>query len=289
MTTKSHISAPHAIAQALNELKPLIGGDFKFLNATEYTPLHEALSKSGKTSFVSGKASIGTAGPVNDFLKGQGFSITFNDPPPDGIVTAGVVNILVMWREELSKVSLLWKRNDHKKVPAVFAKQIEVFDTPLLSQPVFSIPVKEDFKVFFAKADPNAQVRDNFLDLQVHLQKLQPTLEYSRDQYDGLVVPMINLDVSGDLQVFDGIQMQGADKKGYFTASGKFQGILKLNEKGARAKAAAGGMLLRSCVVMKLPTYEMNEPFWFWITQGETVYFAAHIFQDCLAEPANLD
>jgi len=283
---KSYVSAPHAITQALNELKPLLGGDFKFTSGNEYTERHAELTKAAAVEFISGKASVGSAAPVNEFLKSHGFTIEFDNPRnPNDIVTAGVVNILVRWANELDKTTLLWGKS--RSVPAVSCDHYGDFASALHPHPVFQLPVKENFQVHLTKADRD--LPDNFLGLQLHLQRLQSSLTRGLYKFEDLILPMVNLDVSGDLPIFNDIHMLGADGQAYVTASGKFQGILKLNEKGARAKAAAGGMILCSSVRMPKPDYIMDEPFWFWIARDGVVYFAALICGDCLSEPTNLD
>jgi hypothetical protein len=179
------------------------------------------------------------------------------------------------------------KLADGGTVPGVhFSNPVE-YKSELRAEPVFLLETKEKFLVYVSKS--SEVLTDNFANLQQYAQSIMDRPMRPAMEYDAMEMPMVDMDVSGELPIFEGIDMVGATGQPYRTGKGKFQGILKLNEKGARAKAAAGGMVFASCVRVPKPTYTMDGPFLFWIAHKNVVYFAAHVFPDSMRAPANLD
>lgn len=279
----SIVAAPHAIALALKALQGELGNkEIQFLGENAYSLQHEVLASHLDGDILSGKASIGTSGPVNEFLKRKGFSISLPEPDPTGIACAGVVDIKVEWTDVGKKESIRWE--SAKLVDGVKLEKFRQFSTDKSEEPVFQLSTKQDFQVFVTSAQ-GVSIKDNFVDLQVYLQALTSSLTIYYGGYNAVSVPMLNLRQGGELAVFNSLSMLIGDKD-FHGSGGKYEVILKLNEKGAVAKAAAAGLMLRSCLMVE--EYVFDKPFWFWIVKNGMVYFAARIEADALGNPGEL-
>jgi hypothetical protein len=275
----SIISAPHTIAKALANLGKIT------LGSSPYSPLHAELSKNLNVPFIDGLASIGSSDPVNEFLKRKGFTIQLPKIGPVDIATAGTVDIMVNW---MSEGTLRTLKIQDKSVPATRLssfRQLSIVDHP---HPVFHLSTKElGLQVYVTKATDST---GDFVSLQqkLSLLKLVPNIPHFDTSYDAIILPMINMDISGSIPQVDGLIVD-TDTSTYIVGSAMFQGILKLNEHGARAKAAAAMLCYATSFRESKPDYFMDAPFWFWIKQGETTYFAAYVDLDCMSEPKDLN
>ena len=285
--SKSYTSAPHAITKAIQSLAPYFGDNLSILTPGTIADLYTRTQEQTKVDFIDGKASQGTSVPVNEFLTAKGFTLQLPEISGSTIASAGVVDIAVSWVETAKLVDL--KLSSGKTVPGVEFEEFSVFNSPELSNPVIKLDAKlgetsEYIEVYFSRSD--TIIPDDFVSLQDFLSKL--TLKRYFEPTTNFVTPAINLDISGALPVLNGINIRGTTGEVFTTQEGAFQAILKLNEKGARAKAAVG--LLCGCSAMNVPlNIIIDGPFYIWFKYQGVVYFAAHIFEDVMALPENLD
>lgn len=296
MHQTSFVSAPHALALALDALARETNQPLHVHAPSNYARLHGILSSTSTAGeFLAGKASIGSAAPVNEFLRARGFSLTFPEPPPAGMVCAGIVDILVRWWEDAQTGTLQWEGTE--SVPSIRIKQFSQFSNDVHPHPIFKLHTKDDFSVYITRAVDG--VNPDFLALHQDLSGLTLKLQSfaylsheeqtsrQQEEYGAVNMPMLNLHLKGELPLFNSLHISlGATD--YYGSDGKFEAILKLNEKGAVAKVAAGGGFLRACVTMPKPDYSFDSPFWFWIAKEGVVYFAAYITRDALGNPGIL-
>lgn len=279
---RSYISAPHTIAKAFSVLEPFIGG-IHFVNERSYTRMHGQLSSALDVPFVDGCVSIGSSEPINLFLRKKGFSIQM--PPldnPMGLAVAGIVDMALTWCVPGSDVEL---SIDGRNTPAANFSHYTAYSSPRLKEPIFSLESKEGIKAYFTKS---TQIfPDDFLSLQRAIAELQLTLV--ENSFEGVIIPHIDLDIPGNIDALSGLSFRGGNGQTYLVSNAIYQGILKLNAAGARAKAAAAMSIYATCVRIPRPYYRMDGPFWAWFSYLGQVYFASHVFPDTMRTPSNLD
>ena len=117
----------------------------------------------------------------------------------------------------------------------------------------------------------------------------------TRENFENIVFPMIDLDDKPDIGWLKGLSFQGVSDvdggAGTFEISQALQQTMfKMNLEGARVKSAVVVGVTRACVSMPPPEFRIDKPFYFWITRpGMTLpYFAAYLDKDCWKDPGSL-
>lgn len=274
---KTYTAAPHCVANALKLLENI---DVNY-NVSENL-FTEFLNKSNdylNTPFIDGKINIGDVKPINKFLKDKGFDISLSEIGPNDIALASVIEIIVKWDQITKENTIKFLDKEDSIVKNVEFSQFKSFTSKYHNQPIYSIDTKEDFEVFVSFLTPT--VKDDFLFLQEFCQDITDNLNPSPTAYNKISVPFINSNITKQLLL--STLVVTLNNRKYTLAESVSQTILKLDDKGAEAKAAVAMSFTRSCVI--LPTiYNFNRPFiiWFKNKTNNQVYFASHIFSDSL-------
>jgi serine protease inhibitor len=134
-----------------------------------------------------------------------------------------------------------------------------------------------------ADADFNALSEEQLLDVAT---ALESTYASSSKSYEGVRVPMIDLDIEVNQSWIRGIQNED-----WFVAECLQQFILKLNEKGATAKSAAVMLIKRAVMMSHTPVLTFDKPFLLWFSRDGLTYpaFLAVCAENCWDEPVDLD
>ncbi|MFK7969707.1 MAG: hypothetical protein AB8F95_05035 [Bacteroidia bacterium] len=288
---KSLAFSPLAFAQVLKATEEELGPDldWHFTESGErFEPIFNAfypqLEKEGLKAITSQKVSVGTVEPVNRFLKKKGFSIKLKPlRDPQGIACAAVVDIVTMWQTEGEKQSLTLDTSK-KVVPGIKLEQVQFFTDSTKEKIIVELETKSAIRVFVTP-DNSKGFEDEF-ELFEQVTALTAEKEiFERVRFKGVAFPMVDLSHDKDPTWLLKTTVTSNNGDGLFISQAKSQHILRLNEKGARAKAAVAIALARS---LPLPPFTINSPYLIWFELDGMVLFCARVDEDVMREPTSL-
>lgn len=225
---------------------------------------------------------------IDKWLSDNGFTLKCPEIRPGEFATASFIKMFVKWLEEGDKTFVT---SNNTRYPAVFFKEEngKTINVNNITWGVTSLSTKEgDVKVYCAMPTDgdfnfNETPEEEILNIACDLE-----LRYSQafSSYEGVRIPMIDLDIEVNQQWLKGLQ-----NGEWEVAECLQQFILKLNEKGATAKSAAIMMLKCACSLQQIPVLVFDKPFLLWFSKNGVFYpaFLAVCGTDCWKEPKNLD
>jgi len=232
-----------------------------------------------------------TAAEVNAFLAEHGFDIQLQHWPNDGhnFGVAGVSDILDHWVNAADLVTITGADGQSYKGFSLADEQLcEIFEPPPVAfrNPVAQVRTKDGLNVRFVMCDPP--------DDQLHMARLARILHIhepgrGRTGHSAAHLPMVDLNIEPDVSWLIGLVLSSPFGD-WLVKQAKMQVMLKMNEKGFRAKEAAA-MGMRE-MVMAAPAGPLvfNRPFL--MTAGKpdvpVPVFSAYIAQDTWTNPGNL-
>jgi mRNA-degrading endonuclease HigB of HigAB toxin-antitoxin module len=221
---------------------------------------------------------------INKWLKDKGFDISLPKLKEEEFATASVMKIAVQWSKKAVKTKL---RTQEQSYDAVFfykeiGKQIQADNqtwatTELQTQ-------DENTQVFVAMPDEYKDWTEE--ELITITKTIQEKYQTAHQHYKNVQMPMIDLDVKVEQQWILGMKCES-----YRIIACVQQFILKLNEKGAVAKSAAGMSLAKAACMDTTPTLTFNKPFVLWFVRKGITYplFIAMCGHDCWNAPKDLE
>lgn len=221
---------------------------------------------------------------VNAFLKRRGFSITLDEVTGDAFGVASVLDVLVEWTKR-GRVQELEVRRKRYPAVRIIGEGVQFCRGPNHKHPIAYLTTKSGDRVYLTVLD-RAFPGDGLLEQGAMLMtRLQPVHEF-----DGVVFPMVSLDVCEDIGWLSGLETVGGDGRPAWIGQALQQTKFRMNEVGARAESAAAATLFKSMVVERKPDLVINEPFLIWIARdGLTApLFAGYITQEDWKQPASL-
>jgi hypothetical protein len=289
---KSKFSAPHAIVKALQTLESLNKGTPEILTPGVIKELVVKLAPETTVSFIDGKAVIGNTDPLNEFLTAKGFSLKFPTKGTTDITTVGIIDISVKWKHEGFPMETRFNDalvdgpvfNAPAYKAASFDRGVLYFSSSAHPNPIAKLTTHSNVDVFVTVFDRT--LPNDFVTLQQEVTKIQKTLIPSKKQFSNLYLPCINVAQQDSLPILDDVHIS-LNNQTFVTSGSKYEAILKLDEKGAIAKAAAGTTLCAASCLPQNPPLIIDRPFLIWFVQNNIVYFAAHIYSDSLIVSPN--
>jgi len=222
---------------------------------------------------------------VNQFLADHGFDIRLDPDPSAEFAVASVLDILVRWIDVANKTRL--NGVDGGTFPAFMLKKgVSIsFDADLHSFPVVSVKTTTDDVVNVSKLEDVPDGRFHVLDL---VEEIRPVVRLSEDtRYDGVVMPMIDLDRQEDISYLCGMGSSGGN---YVIGQAIQQTRFRMNEIGARAQSAAAMTMRCMSLTPQLPPHVIDGPFVLWIERRgfDLPVFAGVFCEDVWKEPKEL-
>lgn len=275
--------------QKASEYKSL-PGEWEAINDEQKDFLRHLSSKSELSAFSKEEfdsiASDATS-DINTWLSDNGFTLKCPEIQPGSFATASFVKMFVKWTKEGDKTSI---HVDDTQYPAVSfteetGKNVHHMG---VNWGVTCLSTKENNTKVYCAMSTDAEVdyalsEEQLLDAATALESGYSSASKS---YEGVRIPMINLDIKVKQK-----WMMGLKNDGWFVSECLQQFILKLNEKGATAKSSAVMMFKSGMVIPFYPMLTFDKPFLLWFSRDGLTHpaFLAVCGADCWKEPANLD
>ena len=229
------------------------------------------------------------------FLEKRGWKPQIQELKPNEFATAGVLDLPVAWTEKGQVVQV--KTDDGTKYPGVKIPEagVEIFTNPVYQYPVACLKTKSGDKVWITIMASPPRTKDlvstaqNVFGSQTH-PGIVTALDYS-DNYAGLIFPMVDLTIKRSLDWISGLAAY--DESGNKTtelAEAIQQLTLKMNEEGARARAADEMKFMVTSIRMpKLPLV-INRPFLVSFERPglTSPLFVAHVTEEDWKNPGDL-
>lgn len=277
---QSWANAPHAIASALNWLKSLM-----WWNVTVETPnkknFGEELDKLNNElpalkKYIESKASTNVT-DVNVFLKNKGIDLELKDQW-DWLYSASVLDVKVDWETPWTKSQL---NIDKREIDAVKMKNVNFYNSKH-EHPIIEINTKSWEKVFMTKYDwPLAK---NSIGIYKSVKSISENKNFS-DKKE-VIFPMVDFQDKWDIEELKWWSLSNNKEKANI-AEAKYFHRFRMNEKWARAQAAAATWVTRSMALSE--PYKIDWPFLVWIeTEKWEIPFAAKIWINDMKNPGSL-
>lgn len=277
---QSWANAPHAIASALNWLKSLM-----WWNVTVETPnkknFGEELDKLNNElpalkKYIESKASTNVT-DVNAFLKSKDIDLELKNQW-DWLYSASVLDVKVDWETPWTKSQL---NIDKREIDAVKMKNVNFYNSKH-EHPIIEINTKSWEKVFMTKYDwPLAK---NSIGIYKSVKSISENKNFS-DKKE-VIFPMVDFQDKWDIEELKWWSLSNNKEKANI-AEAKYFHRFRMNEKWARAQAAAATWVTRSMALDE--PYKIDWPFLVWIeTEKWEIPFAAKIWIDDMKNPGSL-
>lgn len=277
---QSWANAPHAIASALKWLKSLM-----WWNVTVETPnkknFGEELDKLNNElpalkKYIESKASTNVK-DVNAFLKSKDIDLELKDQW-DWLYSASVLDVKVDWETPWTKKKL---NINKREIDAVKMKNVNFYNSKH-EHPIIEINTKSWEKVFMTKYDlPLAKNSIGIYELVKSISENKNT----SDKKD-VIFPMVDFQDKWDIEELKWWSLSNNKEKANI-AEAKYFHRFRMNEKWARAQAAAATWVTRSMALDE--PYKIDWPFLVWIeTKNWEIPFAAKIWINDMKNPGSL-
>jgi len=243
-----------------------------------------------------------TATEINDFLKEHGFDIELDEfSGPESFGVASVLNVLVKWLVKGEETQLCVQRTGQvypgAKLPnedgmLQFRAANVDFDwdtnTRTIERGIITIKTQSDD---LAHVIPMAEVPEgrSLVELAGELIHATDLKDMTGALREGLIIPMVNLDVEHDVGWLEQMETTSESGKRAWIEQAKQQSKLRLNHEGARAESAAAMEIGLEC--MPAPPFTVDEPFLFAITRPGLAEPLAvfHVTEEDWQDPGGLD
>lgn len=225
------------------------------------------------------------------FLAKHGWQALLKDPlPKDGIATAAVLDVLVEWAKAGEDSSIRIPGGQHF---AAFELKdmkdtgiVTVYAHRSMVGHVCELATKSEDVVFLMESErPPVSV----LDLMDLVDRMMDTSKLTRTDYNAVAIPKVDLASKQSLDWIPGIGTTAENGHRYFVSQAMQQATLKMNEKGARARAADEMVITRSMTRSEL-MLTIDKPFLFAIKRRDVTkpIFCAYVDHDSWNDPGNL-
>jgi len=231
---------------------------------------------------------------LNAVLKAEGMDIKLDEFKEDGFGIVGVTHVGVEWVEVGTKAGIM--DSSGKIFSAVhmlphtsykignkyeLVTRFEVLMSGVHAHPVVCLftKTKDRYYLTVAEEEPIGDV-----ELCRRTEEIRSSLSPTSDHYEFLIFPMVDLDISGDID-----WLKGIGTKDFVLDQAKKQAKFKMNHEGAVFKDAfAGGFAVTSTARPKFIV--INQPFLLWSERDGVPYplLSAYIDQEHWKDPGNL-
>lgn len=250
----------HPIIACLNAVCDVLKtkDDWSTVNNLQKTLVEKYYSKSIKdlsklNDIIDAMFSIDNK-DLMEFFKERGFQVVI-EPFGDGEFGVGsVLSVLIEWLTEHSKSSIFV---GDKEYPAVLVEShYEVFKSENHKHPVVMLKTKSGEEVYLTIAD---KLYEN-LDLISRIKDIQLTLNNVTQDYENVILPMVNLDQDVDISWVNGINIHGR-----YISKAIQKTRFKMNHVGAKVESMA--FLTNECCMRNKFPVVINKPFFVWVNR----------------------
>jgi hypothetical protein len=228
-------------------------------------------------------------GPINEWLKENGFDISLTVEPGDGgFAVASILDVLVEWLEEGERRKITNENGTFDGVHLKRDKGVGILQNAALhDHPVARITTKSGDKVYMTPVDG---MPEGDFALESKIRSLTLGLEHEDHRYSGVVFPMVDYDQILDVSFLKGLNTNTV-APGFYVAEAVQQTKFRMNEKGARVESAMA-MTFRCRGASAEPTpLLIDQPFLLWIVREgvDMPLFGGVFAEDVWADPKTLD
>jgi len=291
----SQSNAPHTIAGALKAADELLGqhGSWRLPRGEKLEVVLPQLTSelSELSEIMIFKAGLGLAGvkEVNKFLLDNKFTIQLAESGFVELAAASILDLQGRWPGKYNP-----KRIENHVlasgniVPAIRLKGVKGYFMDNHNHPVISLQTEMDHDlgpiVFITRYEGELSDGASALfDLTSQWQR-EIAARPDYDKFLEVTIPMIHLHLSGDIE-----ELLDGHTEDLIITQALFEHILKMNEAGFRARAAAVFAATRSLRPRTEP-YAIDGPFIAWVeTQSGINAFSAYVVEKDMRDPGNLD
>lgn len=225
------------------------------------------------------------------FLAKHGWKAQILNVPPGGFLTAAVLDILVEWLCEGTRTTITAQNREtyagFKLKAEPGADNVQFFRHAGLGTLLFKLATKSGDFVFITES-PRAPI--DSVDLMHLVNQIPDTTQYSVARGKEVAIPMVDLNSKTSLDWIVGLNTVTDEGHSYSVSEAVQQATLKMNQAGARARAAVE-MGMR-CTSFEQPMLAVvDKPFLFVIVRPgvSQPIFAAYVDYDSWKDPGNLD
>ncbi len=214
--------------------------------------------------------------PINRWLAERGFDIQLSSPKQSGsFAVASILDLMLRWLQNGTKTSITAPNG--KQYPAARLRHGVVVseDSRFHKWPVARINTKGGDRVCMTIIDRNPA------DLFLAVNDVSKVRAMSH-ALDGVIFPMIDLDVKPDISWLEGMKLGG-----YAIEQALQQTKFRMDDTGARVQSAAGMALTKGIGPRPMV---IDRPFLLWIERDRLAVpmFAAVLAEDCWKAPKTL-
>ena len=286
------ISAPHVIADAIDEIDKLLPeGEWKFPQTAGTFPAHvEQLQGEANgvlSDVLEGTGAVGTAAPVNQFLREKGFDMQLDEPTnPSDIVVASAMILDDEWVAKGREVDVQL-RGSQRRVPGVLLKE-GVYgcdldgDGDVESDDLVVVQTKGGRYVAMTMQDKPKS--EDPLALWSAANDISTRATGTCNQRVNVHFPMVDMKQSRDIEWMLGAQKVNGDEVLGTVTQAKEEALLQMDPSGIKARAAAGMGMTRS--IDMTPTVTIDGPFMVMVEIPDEVHpFTAFVGVDDMKDP----
>lgn len=229
-----------------------------------------------------------SVGPINAWLKENGFDIELrNNPGPGGFAVASILDVLVEWMQKGSRRKIT---NENGTFDGVHLKQDQgvtiLQNAAVHNHGVARIATKSGDKVYMTPVDG---LPDERLAIESRIRSIMVGLNHQDYRYEGVTFPMVNYDRNPDISFLHGLNTPTV-APGYYVTEAVQQTKFRMNEKGARVESAVAMSVRCLSANLKSPLV-IDQPFLLWIMRDGIgmPLFGGVFAEDVWEDPKNLD
>lgn len=255
-----------------SEISPRTGEQAEFLQMFE--DLIEEVPNIGEIESTASE----DVRDVNAWLSRKGCDIRLPECGVGELSMASVFETVMTWLSD-GKRSLVKGIDGNDHVGVLIKKNVTVAHEAVVHpNPVVRVRAKTG-TVCMSVVD---EMPEGFAGLFLKVAQLD-SVKSTSHHYDGVVFPMVDLDVSPDISFMNGMEIGPDCFVGNVIQRTRFQ----MNEKGAMAESGAAGQLYKSVSFRTLKPCVIDRPFLLWIRRDgfEFPLFAALLCEDVWKEP----
>ena len=234
------------------------------------------------------------AAEINAFLKENGFTLEIEQLAPDQFAVASLIKVLVEWLVEGKKTTV---EHGGQQFPAVNltdkAAQVEILAAPKYGgiKEIVKLPTKSGDTVYLTALNESWMTDIDLADLaRGYTRNIQSGMARPFGRYEGVIFPMVDLDLTYDLDWLVGLTALPANGDDPAMIEKAIQqSRLKMNHKGALAESAA--VVTMRCLSLPPPPLVINEPFLCWFERPglSQPLFVAHVTPEDWKDPGEIE
>ncbi|MGB0385654.1 MAG: hypothetical protein ACPGWR_12605 [Ardenticatenaceae bacterium] len=277
----STVFTPYPLVAALQKTEDFLGAqrEWNVVNRTQTRFLRESFEPCRQeVTQIKEIESVASYSEevINRFLRERDFTIQLRPFPPAGFGTASVLDLNVVWQERGRRTKV--RTVGELTFPGIYLEEgVEFLESRKVREPVVKLATKSNDAVYIMRWDhPLSE-----FDLVSTVSDL--SLEAADVWYEGVIFPMVDLDLSINTEWLIGLNTQDENGAVAIISQALQQTKFKMNEFGARVKSAAAVGVMRGGPI----PYIINSPFLLWIERAglSKPLFVGHITQENWRDP----